>query len=128
MCIRGGVRGDGAAAPGRSRGGDGGGRRLLIVPVSSRVLAGVGVRLEEDPPWAKLGDSFLRANRPPLALRGGRGCAAAPRRLPGPGGPPASRRPLSGDEPRGMQGFPPSGFPLAAGGVCGVCVRAVRVG
>lgn len=25
MCVRGGVRGDGVAAPGRSRGGDGGG-------------------------------------------------------------------------------------------------------
>lgn len=121
MCIRGGVRGDGAAAPGRCRGGDGGGRRLLIVCVSSRVLAGVGVRLEEDPPWAKLGDSFLRANRPPLALRGGPGYAAAPHRLPGPAGPPASPRPLSGDEPRGMQGFPPRASPSRPG-VCVWCV------
>lgn len=72
---------------------------------------------------------FLPSCEPPVARSARRpglrcGTPSAPRA----GGPPASPRPLSGDEPRGMQGFPPSGFPLAAGGVCGVCVRAVRVG
>lgn len=93
------------------------GRRLLIVPVSSRVLAveggcsGLGRT-----PWAKLGDSFLRCE--PLAPpREGRGSAAAP--WPPRGGGPSLRGPSLEGHRVECRGFPP-GFPSQPG----VCVSA----
>ncbi|CAI9179793.1 unnamed protein product [Rangifer tarandus platyrhynchus] len=94
---RGEARGRGRGGLGRATARRGCGPRTAAPGPELRgggVLAGVGVRLEEDPPppWAKLGDSFLRASRSRCAEAGA--ALRRPVASPGRGGPLASPRPL----------------------------------
>lgn len=115
-CVSAGVCGEMASPPPADLGAGMAGEAVLIVPVSSRVLAEVGESVFGGPGGQSSGVPSLAANLSPCALqRGGRGCGAAP-------SPPGlGPQPLPGPFPEAngveCEFFcccsPPPGFPLA---------------
>lgn len=112
VCVRGGVRGHGAAAaPGRSWGGDGGGSGFLLFPCLRGSWEGRELGCGGPSQRSAGIPSFAASLSLPFPPRGGRSCSAAP--LPPGAGAPASLQPYSGSvggSAGRAQGGPPGGW------------------